>query len=225
MTGMDKKNIHFVVNGDPVSALVGPEWTLLRALRDGVGLTGTKEGCGAGECGACTVLVDGTAVNSCLFPALEAEGRSVTTVEGLTQADGTLHPLQRAFIDYGAVQCGFCTPGALMSSKALLDQNPDPNAHQIKVALAGNLCRCTGYTQIVEAVQAAAAEMSGTATAAAGNGSGAAATGAATGTAGATTGAPTSGTSLAGVTGAVDQPGHGATGAGTHASLSGEVTA
>ncbi|MBU2601718.1 MAG: (2Fe-2S)-binding protein [Actinobacteria bacterium] len=208
---MDKKNIHFVVNGDPVSALVGPEWTLLRALRDGVGLTGTKEGCGAGECGACTVLVDGTAVNSCLFPALEAEGRSVTTVEGLTQADGNLHPLQKAFIEYGAVQCGFCTPGALMSSKALLDQNPDPSAHQIKVALAGNLCRCTGYTQIVEAVQAAAAEMNGTAAVAAGNGSGAAAT------TGAGASGAASGTALAGVTGAVDQPGH--------ASTSGEVTA
>jgi len=211
MAGMDKKNIHFVVNGDPVSALVGPEWTLLRALRDGVGLTGTKEGCGAGECGACTVLVDGTAVNSCLFPALEAEGRSVTTVEGLTQADGNLHPLQKAFIEYGAVQCGFCTPGALMSSKALLDQNPDPSAHQIKVALAGNLCRCTGYTQIVEAVQAAAAEMNGTAAVAAGNGSGAAAT------TGAGASGAASGTALAGVTGAVDQPGH--------ASTSGEVTA
>lgn len=211
MAGMEK-NIHFIVNGDPVSALVAPDWTLLRALRDGVGLTGTKEGCGAGECGACTVLVDGTAVNSCLFPALEAEGRSITTVEGLAQPDGSLHPLQRAFIDYGAVQCGFCSPGMLMSSKALLDQNPDPTEHQIKVALAGNLCRCTGYTQIVEAVQAAAAEMNGVA-AAAGNGSSAAASG--TGAGGAT-----SGTAHAGVTGGVDQPGH-----GVHGSPSAEVTA
>ena len=194
-----EKNIHFIVNGDPVSALVAPDWTLLRALRDGVGLTGTKEGCGAGECGACTVLVDGTAVNSCLFPALEAEGRSVTTVEGLAQADGSLHPLQRNFIEKGAVQCGFCTPGALMSAKALLDQNPDPSEHQIKVALAGNLCRCTGYTQIVEAIQAAAAEMGGAATAA-GNG-----------------GVAVGGTAYAGVTGGVDQP--------AHASASGEVTA
>jgi carbon-monoxide dehydrogenase small subunit len=207
MAGMEK-NIHFVVNGDPVSALVAPDWTLLRALRDGVGLTGTKEGCGAGECGACTVLVDGTAVNSCLFPALEAEGRSVTTVEGLAQPDGSLHPLQRAFIDYGAVQCGFCSPGMLMSSKALLDQNPGPTEHQIKVALAGNLCRCTGYTQIVEAVQAAAAEMNG----------------AASGVSGAT--AATAGTAHAGVTGGVDQPGHGAAGVGAaHGSPSAEVSA
>jgi carbon-monoxide dehydrogenase small subunit len=198
-----EKNIHFVVNGDPVSALVASDWTLLRALREGVGLTGTKEGCGAGECGACTVLVDGTAVNSCLFPALEVEGRSVTTVEGLAQPDGSLHPLQRNFVEKGAVQCGFCTPGALMSAKALLDQNPEPTEHQIKVALAGNLCRCTGYTQIVEAVLAAADEMRG-ASMATGDG----------GTA--------SGTAYAGVRGMVDQPGHASAG---DASASGEVMA
>jgi carbon-monoxide dehydrogenase small subunit len=197
MRGMEK-NIHFIVNGDPVSALVAPDWTLLRALRDGVGLTGTKEGCGAGECGACTVLVDGTAVNSCLFPALEVEGRSVTTVEGLAQPDGSLHPLQRNFIEKGAVQCGFCTPGALMSAKALLDQNPAPTEHQIKVALAGNLCRCTGYTQIVEAIQAAAVEMNGAADATEG-------------------GVDATSTAYAGVTGGVAQP--------DHASSSGEVTA
>ena len=192
-TGMEKK-IHFVVNGDPVSVLVGADWSLLRALREGVGLTGTKEGCGAGECGACTVLVDGTAVNSCLFPALEAEGRSVTTVEGLARPDGSLHPLQRAFIEKGAVQCGFCTPGMLMSAKALLDRVPDPTEHQVKTALAGNLCRCTGYTQIVEAVLAAAAELRGNA----GLGGGGAAHGAAVWQPGA---------ALAGVTGAVDSPG------------------
>lgn len=197
MRGMEK-NIHFIVNGDPVSALVAPDWTLLRALRDGVGLTGAKEGCGAGECGACTVLVDGTAVNSCLFPALEVEGRSVTTVEGLAQPDGSLHPLQRNFIEKGAVQCGFCTPGALMSAKALLDQNPAPTEHQIKVALAGNLCRCTGYTQIVEAIQAAAVEMNGAADATEG-------------------GVDATSTAYVGVTGGVAQP--------DHASSSGEVTA
>jgi carbon-monoxide dehydrogenase small subunit len=154
------------VNGDALMVRVDPDWSLLRLLRDGLGLIGTKEGCGAGECGACTVLIDGAAVNSCLFPAMAAEGTEVWTVEGLATEDGHLHPLQRAFIDNGAVQCGFCTPGMLMSAKALLDKNPDPTEHQIKAALAGNLCRCTGYTQIIQAVQAAAAEMNATAEAA-----------------------------------------------------------
>jgi aerobic carbon-monoxide dehydrogenase small subunit len=154
-----EKKIELIVNGDPAAAYVRPDWSLLRLLREGLGLTGTKEGCGAGECGACTVLVDGVAVDSCIYPAMDAEGREVLTVEGLARSDGELHPLQRAFIDKGAVQCGFCTPGMLMSAKGLLDQAPEPTEHQIKSALAGNLCRCTGYTQIIEAVTEAAAEL------------------------------------------------------------------
>ena len=148
--------IRFTVNGEAVSARARSEWNLLRVLREELGLTGAKEGCGAGECGACTVLVDGEAVNSCLFPALEVDGRSVVTIEGLATPDGRLHPIQQAFVDHGAVQCGFCTPGMVLSAKALLDRSADPDAGAIKTALAGNICRCTGYTQIIEAVQAAA---------------------------------------------------------------------
>lgn len=151
--------IHFNVNGDAVSVRAQGSWSLLRVLREELGLKGAKEGCGVGECGACTVLVDGTAVNACLYPALEAEGRSVTTIEGLASADGSLHPLQRAFVEKGAVQCGYCTPGMVLSAKALLDRVPKPSEEQIKTALAGNLCRCTGYTQIIDAVQAAAQEL------------------------------------------------------------------
>ncbi|MHB8763226.1 MAG: (2Fe-2S)-binding protein [Deferrisomatales bacterium] len=153
--------ISLTVNGDPVSVRVGPQWSLLRLLRDGLGLNGAKEGCGAGECGACTVIVDGAAVNSCLYPALEAEGRTVVTIEGVAAADGTFHPIQQAFVDKGAVQCGYCTPGMVLSAKALLDRVPSPTEDQVKVALAGNLCRCTGYTQILEAVGAAAAALRG----------------------------------------------------------------
>ena len=148
--------LHFTVNGEAVSVRARAEWNLLRVLREGLGLTGAKEGCGAGECGACTVLVDGTAVNSCVFPALEAEGRSVVTIEGLAAPGGRLHPIQQAFVDHGAVQCGFCTPGMVLSAKALLDRSAEPDEGAIQTALAGNICRCTGYTQIIEAVQAAA---------------------------------------------------------------------
>jgi len=150
--------LRFTVNGEAVSVRAGAGWNLLRVLREGLGLTGAKEGCGAGECGACTVLVDGTAVNACLFPAMEAEGRSVVTIEGLAEpgGGGRLHPIQQAFVDHGAVQCGFCTPGMVLSAKALLDRSPEPDEAAIKTALAGNICRCTGYTQILEAVQAAA---------------------------------------------------------------------
>ncbi len=153
--------LRFTVNGEAVSVRAGAGWNLLRVLREGLGLTGAKEGCGAGECGACTVLVDGAAVNACLFPAPEAEGRSVVTIEGLAEPGGRgkLHPLQQAFVDHGAVQCGFCTPGMVLSAKALLDRSPEPDEAAIKTALAGNICRCTGYTQILEAVQAAAATL------------------------------------------------------------------
>ncbi len=144
------------VNGEAVAVRARGEWSLLRVLREELGLVGAKEGCGAGECGACTVLVDGEAVNACLFPALEAEGRSVLTIEGLAAPGGRLHPIQQAFVEHGAIQCGFCTPGMVLSAKALLDRSPDPDDAAIKTALAGNICRCTGYTQILEAVRAAA---------------------------------------------------------------------
>jgi carbon-monoxide dehydrogenase small subunit len=150
--------VKLVVNGEPVETTVPSEWRLLDLLREGLGLTGTKEGCGIGECGACSVLMDGRAVNSCLVLAAQADGCEIVTVEGLA-ANGTLHPLQEAFIRHDAVQCGFCTPGMLMSAKALLDRNPSPTKREVRQALSGNLCRCTGYTQIVEAVMAAAREV------------------------------------------------------------------
>lgn len=143
------------VNGREVRVEAPPGITLLALLRDYLGLTGSKEGCGKGECGACTVLVDGMAVDACLFPAAKAEGREVTTIEGLARGN-ELHPLQEAFISEGAVQCGFCTPGMIMSAKALLDHEPHPSREQIKEALSGNLCRCTGYVKIVQAVEKAA---------------------------------------------------------------------
>jgi len=121
-----------------------------------MGMTGTKEGCGSGECGACTVIVDGMAVNSCLYPAADIDGRELTTIEGLAAPDGTLHPLQKSFIENGGIQCGFCSPGMILSAKALLDENPNPTEEEIKHALAGNLCRCTGYVQIFESVAAVA---------------------------------------------------------------------
>lgn len=148
-----KRLLSFTVNGEEQQVLVEPWHTLLEVLRDGLGLTGTKEGCGDGNCGACTVLLEGRAVNSCLVLALEAEGREVVTVEGLAQ-EGKLHPLQQAFIDWGAIQCGFCTPGLLISAKALLEQTPSPNEQEIRMAIAGNLCRCTGYDKIVRAIMA-----------------------------------------------------------------------
>ncbi len=153
------QTITVTVNGNPVTLQVREDANLLSVLNDELELTGAKEGCGAGECGACTVIVDGVAVASCLYPAAEADGRVVQTVEGLVLQSGGLHPLQRAFVDFGAVQCGFCTPGMIMSAKALLDRNPAPAEQDVKVALAGNICRCTGYTQIVQAVLAAAEEM------------------------------------------------------------------
>jgi carbon-monoxide dehydrogenase small subunit len=145
----------FEVNGNPVTVQVAASDRLIDVLRGPLGLLGTKEGCGNGECGACTVLVEGRPVNACLWPAPEIDGKSVTTIEGLAGPSGELSALQRSFVEHGAVQCGFCSPGMLMSTKALLDCHPSPSDEQIREALAGNLCRCTGYVQIVEAVRAA----------------------------------------------------------------------
>ena len=146
------------VNGDPREVGVPEHWTLLEALRYGLGLTGSKQGCDKGDCGACTVLVDGEPVLSCITPVWEAEDRSVTTVEGLAQPGG-LNELQSAFVETGGAQCGFCTPGILMSAWALLQQSPSPTRDEIRDALSGNLCRCTGYTKIYEAVEIAAARL------------------------------------------------------------------
>ncbi len=148
-----KVPLRFTVNGDPHEILVEPRQTLLEVLRDELELTGTKEGCGNGNCGSCTVLLDEVSVDSCLVFAVEAEGKEVQTVEGLAK-EGTLHPLQQAFIEHGAMQCGICTPGILLSAKHLLDRNPNPTEHEIRLGIAGNLCRCTGYDKIVRAIQA-----------------------------------------------------------------------
>jgi carbon-monoxide dehydrogenase small subunit len=152
---MTRHRLACVVNGEPVDALVDGYKTLLEILREDLQLTGTKHGCELGECGACAVLVDGQPVLSCLLLGAECDGREVTTVEGLA-GDGRLHPLQECFADLGAAQCGYCTPGILITAKALLDQDPHPSRERICEALSGNLCRCTGYLQIVEAVEAAA---------------------------------------------------------------------
>ena len=151
--------LELTVDGVPLTATVDPGRSLLRVLRDDLGRTGTKEGCDDSECGACMVLVDGRPVNSCSYLALQAAGRHVTTVEGLAGPGDELHPLQQAFLEGGGIQCGFCTPGMLISAAALLAADPDPTDDAIRDALAGNLCRCTGYQPIVRAVQAAAAEM------------------------------------------------------------------
>jgi len=143
------------VNHRPVTVEVQADELLVDVLRDRLGLTGTKIGCNEGECGACTVIMDGQAVLSCLLPALRAQGREIVTVEGLSDG-GALHPLQQAFVNHGAVQCGYCTPGFLLSAKALLDVHPHPTRDEIKQAIAGNLCRCTGYVKIVEAIEAVA---------------------------------------------------------------------
>lgn len=145
------------VNGRITAVNVSPGDRLLDVLRGPLGLTGTKEGCGNGECGACTVLLDGRAINACLYPAIEAEGKEITTIEGLLGPGGRLSPVQRAFVEQGGIQCGFCSPGMIMATTALLDGNPAPSDEEIRDALTGNLCRCTGYAQIVESVRAAAA--------------------------------------------------------------------
>jgi carbon-monoxide dehydrogenase small subunit len=156
---MDKVAIRLEVNGEPVEVSFAPHKTLLEVLREDLDLPGTKHGCELGECGACAVLVDGKAVLSCLYLGIEAEGTQVTTVEGLAEGP-ELHPLQSAFADLGAAQCGYCTPGILLAAKALLDRHPAPGRADIAEALSGNLCRCTGYFQIFEAVERAIGEVS-----------------------------------------------------------------
>ena len=148
------------INGEPREALVDSRDTLLAMLRDGLGLTGTKEGCGNGNCGACTVMLEGVPVNSCLVLAVEAEGARIETVEGIAR-DSRLHPVQQCFLEGAALQCGVCTPGYLVAAKALLDKNPNPSEQEIRFQLAGNLCRCTGYDKVIRAVMDAAAEMRG----------------------------------------------------------------
>lgn len=152
-----KTLIHLTVNGDPHELAVEPRTTLLEALRYGLSLTGTKQGCDKGDCGACTVLIEGAPVLSCLTLAVEAQGRSITTIEGLARG-GAVHPVQDAFDVCGALQCGFCQPGMMLSAAALLERCPRPSREQIKEALSGNLCRCTGYTQIYKAVEVASGQ-------------------------------------------------------------------
>lgn len=150
---MEKKIVKLKVNGDLYELLVKPNMTLLELLREELNLTGTKEACDEGQCGACTVILEDKAVNSCLVPVMEADGKEVTTIEGLAKGE-ELHVVQKAFIENGAFQCGFCTPGMIMSAKSLLDRNPNPTATEIKGAIAGNICRCTGYNMIVDAIKA-----------------------------------------------------------------------
>ncbi len=154
-----KENLVFVVNGRPVRLEVEPDATLLDVLREQLDLTGTKRGCNEGECGACTVLINGEPVASCIYPAVKAHGKNIVTIEGLGD-ESNLHPVQQAFLEAGAVQCGYCTPGMVLSAKALLDKNPDPTEEEIRIAISGNLCRCTGYGKIVAAVRAAAKALS-----------------------------------------------------------------
>jgi len=155
---MSKVLVSAVVNGDPVEFLCEPGTTLLDALRDELDLTGAKEGCGSGDCGACSIMLDGRLVCACLALGVEAEGRRIETIEGMA-VDGELHPLQRKFLEHAALQCGFCTPGVLVAAKALLEANPNPTETEARFWLAGNLCRCTGYDKIIRAVLDAAAEL------------------------------------------------------------------
>ena len=157
---MKKHHITTTINGEATEFLCEPQQTMLDVLRDDLHLTGSKEGCSSGDCGACSITVDGRLVCSCLMLAVEAEGRNVETIEGMAKGD-KLHPLQQKFLEEAALQCGFCTPGILVAAKALLDRNPDPSETEIRYWLAGNLCRCTGYDKIVRAVVDAAAEMRG----------------------------------------------------------------
>ena len=157
---MSKHHVSTIINGEPVEFLCETQQTLLDVLRNELHLTGSKEGCASGDCGACTVILNGKIVCSCLVMGVEAEGHTVTTVEGIARGDH-LHPVQQRFLEYAALQCGFCTPGFIVATKALLDENPNPTESEIRYWLAGNLCRCTGYDKIVRAVQAAAADVRG----------------------------------------------------------------
>lgn len=155
---MNLKILKFTLNGEPIEITVSPDDMLVDVLRDKLELTGTKKGCGKGECGACTVIINGEAVNSCLVPAMKTMGANVETIEGIGSPE-KFHPVQETFMDLGAIQCGFCTPGMIMSAKALLDKTTSPTSKEIKRSLSGNICRCTGYVKIEEAVQAAAEKM------------------------------------------------------------------
>ncbi len=156
-----KRDIELKVNGDVHKIRVDTRRTLLEVLREQLGLTGTKEMCNKGDCGACTVILNGKAVLSCMMLAVEADGKDITTIEGLATAGHKLHPIQQAFVDHGAIQCGYCTPGFIMSAKALLDRTKEPTVDEIKGAISNHICRCTGYVQIIEAIEAAAKEMAG----------------------------------------------------------------
>ena len=153
------QEVTLTVNSIEETEYIEPFWTLCRVLREVLDLTGTKEGCSNGDCGLCTVMLDGIAVKSCQMLAMRARGKDVLTIEGLQEPDGTLHPLQQAFVDTFASQCGYCIPGIIMSAKSLLDDNPDPTEEEVRVGLTGNMCRCTGYSKIVEAILVAAEEM------------------------------------------------------------------
>jgi carbon-monoxide dehydrogenase small subunit len=152
---MEKRIVSLTVNGEEYEVVITPNRTLLEVLREDLALTGTKEGCGEGACGTCTVLLDGKPVRSCLTLAVEAQGREITTIEGLASM-GELHPVQKAFVEYGAIQCGFCAPGMILTTKALLDETPNPTEQEIRQAISGNVCRCTGYAKIAEAMLKAA---------------------------------------------------------------------
>ena len=153
-------NIHLKVNNEDYDLTIRPWATLLEVLREDLGLTGAKEGCGEGECGACTVIMDGKAVNSCIMLAAEADGKEIITIEGLAEGE-RMHPIQEAFVEIGGLQCGFCTPGMILSTKVLLDANPSPTDAEIRKGLEGNFCRCTGYTKIIESVKVAAQKLRG----------------------------------------------------------------
>jgi len=155
---MSKHHVTTTINGEPTEFLCETQQTMLDTLRDVLGLTGSKEGCASGDCGACTIIVDGTIVCSCLMLGVEAEGKKITTIEGIAQGDH-LHPVQQKFLEHAALQCGFCTPGFIVATKALLDANPNPTETEARYWLAGNLCRCTGYDKIIRAVMDAAADM------------------------------------------------------------------
>ena len=149
------RQINFILNGTPRRVVVDPQKSLLKVIREDLRLTGTKEGCGTGDCGACTVIINGRPMNSCLVLAMEANGQEILTIEGIGK-NGELHPIQETFINEGAIQCGYCTPGMVLSAKALLDENKHPSDEEIKLGIAGNLCRCTGYVKIIKAIKSAA---------------------------------------------------------------------